>query len=522
MLTPQQRLAGLTPDLQQRVRAIELALQQQRFADAERDVGAALALAPRHAEVLRLHASVQLQRGNPQAAIDALQQAHALRPDDAMLLNALAGVFDRINDYDRARAALRRACELDAAAAPCWFNYGLCLFSDGDVSAAVPVLQRALELAPHDAPTRSLLADALAADGDVDAAIAQYRQIVASAPASGQAWWSLAVQRPLPLTADDVGTMQRVLAGGNIAEHDRVTISFALALALDAQGDYAPAFALMQRAHALAAKTEPCNAAEFASRVDDILAAFPAPAAAPAQGREAIFIVGMPRSGSTLTEQILASHSQVEGGAELVDLPGVIRAESMRLRQPFPQWAHAQSAEAWQALGQRYLQRTARRRRSRPFFTDKLPGNWLYVGAIAAMLPDARIVISLRDALETCFACYRYMFRRHPYTHTFADLAAHRHAFERAVRHWQALFPERVRIQSYEALVAEPETQIRELLEFCGLPFEPACLEFHANRRRVATPSASQVREPLRRDTARAAKYGALLDPLRAALAQST
>jgi hypothetical protein len=150
--------------------------------------------------------------------------------------------------------------------------------------------------------------------------------------------------------------------------------------------------------------------------------------------------------------------------------------------------------------------------------TDKMPANWMYIGTILAMLPDARVVICRRDPLETCLACYRYMFARHPYTHTFADLAAHWRDFDRAVRHWQALYPDRVRVQVYENLVAEPEAQIRELLEFCGLPFEDACLNFHATERRVTTPSAAQVREPLRRDTARAGKYGALLDPLRDAL----
>jgi len=133
-------------------------------------------------------------------------------------------------------------------------------------------------------------------------------------------------------------------------------------------------------------------------------------------------------------------------------------------------------------------------------------------------LPEARVVICRRDPLETCFACYRYMFTQHAYTHDLADLASHWREFDRAVRHWSALYPDRVRVQVYEELVADPETQIRELLAFCGLPFEEACLNFHATERRVTTPSAAQVREPLRRDTARADKYGSLLDPLRAAL----
>jgi hypothetical protein len=147
-----------------------------------------------------------------------------------------------------------------------------------------------------------------------------------------------------------------------------------------------------------------------------------------------------------------------------------------------------------------------------------MPGNWLYVGAILAMLPQARVVICRRDPLETCFGCYRYLFHQHAYTHDFSDLATVWKSFDSACQSWKERYPAQVRVQSYEDLVADPETQIRQLLGFCNLPFEQACLNFHATQRRVATPSAAQVREPLRSDTARAAKYGALLDPLRTVL----
>jgi hypothetical protein len=128
------------------------------------------------------------------------------------------------------------------------------------------------------------------------------------------------------------------------------------------------------------------------------------------------------------------------------------------------------------------------------------------------------VVICRRDALETCFGCYRYHFNQHGYTHDFDDLATAWRGFDRATKHWQRLFPGRVHVQEYETLVADPETRIRELLEFCDLPFEENCLNFHATERHVATPSAAQVRQPIRSDTARTGKYGALLDPLRAAL----
>jgi Flp pilus assembly protein TadD len=521
MLTPQQRHAGLSADLAQRVRGIAHALEQGRVGEAERATIAAMALAPRHPEILRLFGMIQFQRGQFAAAIDTLSQALAQRADDPMIYNALGGAFERIGDAGRSREALRRACELGPDLATCWFNYARRLLVDGDAAAAVPALQRVVALQPGHVTARGMLADILRSDGRFAEAEAQLRGIVEAAPTrAGSAWWNLAMFKPMPLTSRDIAAMQRILKRTDLAESDRIAMSFALAMAQEHAGDYAAAFAQMRRGHALAARTQKYAAAEFDRDLDDILAAFATPAAEAdsAQGGETIFIASLPRSGSTLTEQILASHSQVEGTSELHDLGQVLMDECDRLRRPFTEWVRTHTPGQWRVLGQAYLERTRRWRQRRPRFTDKMPANWMYVGAILAMLPQARVVICRRDPLETCFGCYRYIFTQHPYTHDFADLVSHWRAFDRATRHWQALYPDRVYVQEYEALVADPDARIRALLDFCGLPFEENCLNFHATERRVATPSAAQVREPIRRDTARADKYGALLDPLRAAL----
>ena len=235
-------------------------------------------------------------------------------------------------------------------------------------------------------------------------------------------------------------------------------------------------------------------------------------------GAEVIFIVGMPRSGSTLVEQILASHSQVEGAAELTDLPLLIGEESNRRRKAYPHWLADMRAEDWQRLGQRYLERTARWRKRRPIFTDKLPNNWMHIGMIRAMLPGARIVISRRDALETCFSCYRQYFPGNDYTRNVSDLAAYWRSFDTFASYWAEKERTHVHQHVYEDLLADPEHSIRRLLDFCGLPFEEACLRFNETQRTVGTPSAMQVRQPLRTDTARAPRYGDLLNPLREAL----
>jgi tetratricopeptide (TPR) repeat protein len=517
-MSTESRLAGLSPEIVRRVQAAAQALERGQVDDAEREILAANAERPAHAEILRLIGMTQILRGRASAAIPVLLQADGLRPGDALIQLALGNAFTGVRDHANALAALRRACELAPQLAAAWFNLGRFLYGNGQVEEAAQPLRRTLELSPRYPHARTMLASVLGLDGRVADAEAEYRRILADEPTCGAAWWGLAALTPMPLDAADVARMQALPVDG-IGADDRIALGYALAHALERQGDYAGAFAALRDANARARLRKPWSADAFKAQLDDILAAFPAAAPASfAQGEEVIFIVSLPRSGSTLIEQILASHSQVEGTSELADLPQVVAEESRRLRQPFAQWARTHSAEQWQQLGQRYLQRTLHLRAHRPRHTDKMPGNWLYVGAIARMLPQARIVVVWRDPLETCLGCYRYLFEGHPYTHDFSDLATAWHGFDRASSHWQALHPQQVREQSYERLTADAEAQIRELLDFCGLPFEPACLDFSTTQRRVVTASAGQVREPLRRATARADQYGALLDPLRVAL----
>jgi hypothetical protein len=178
-------------------------------------------------------------------------------------------------------------------------------------------------------------------------------------------------------------------------------------------------------------------------------------------------------------------------------------------------WAAQATADDWRRLGLRYLERTARWTQERPMLVDKLPSNWYYIDAIRAMLPGARVVVARREPLEACFSCYRQFLTNNEYTRTFADLASYWRDFDRYARSALARDAGQTRAFEYEQLLEDPEREIRELLAFCGLPFDPACLEFHNTEREVRTPSAMQVREPLRHDTRHSIRYGALLDPLR-------
>ncbi|MEO8986475.1 MAG: sulfotransferase [Rhodanobacter sp.] len=515
------RLQGLEPGVIQQVMAAGEALDAGRVSEAEQLLAKALASHPEHPEIMRMQAGVHDLRGEHQLAIQVMQRALQKCPQDPLYHNTMGALLGSAGEFEAAIVSLQYACKLTPGLVLAWYNLGVMLTKCVRNDEAVEALRRAVALAPGHLAARALLADILRTKGEVNAASAEYRRLIALRPVEGIAWWGLAELRNHPFTEADAVQMRASLRDRDATEQDRIAIGFALAKALDDLGDYGGSLTALAEANSIARRQQAWDAHAFSKQIAAINAAFErAPSSDDATlGGGAIFVVGLPRSGTTLAEQILATHSAVQGAGELPDLPQVLAEESRRRGKPFPQWVHDMEAVDWSRLGRRYLERTARWRRDRPTFVDKLPNNWIYIGAIRAMLPSAHIVVCRRDPLETCFSCYRQrMDNSNGYTRTFADLASFWHDFNHNVARWVVHDPGHVRAHSYEALIDDTETQIRELVEFCGLPFESACLQFHENRREVRSPSATQVRQPLRRDTARALDYGSLLDPLRKAL----
>jgi tetratricopeptide (TPR) repeat protein len=418
--------------------------------------------------------------------------------------------------------AFRRASELAPQSASFAYNLGRALSNAGDNDASLKELERALQFDAGHRAASALRAEVLRRLGRIDDAIEQYRELLRRQPADVRVWSAMAALNRDCFDDGDLAAMQRIESAPGLGIEEKVRIAFALARAFAAHGRYAEAFASCVRANSLARSKLPWNANAFSAQVDAVLAAFAMPIVQPQTqlGSEMIFIVSLPRSGSTLTEQILAAHAQVDAGDERMDLFNVIAAEGQRRKLPLARWAPGATVADWQRLGHAYLERSRHWRGSAARATDKLPANWLWLGAALAMLPGARVIDCRRDLLETAWSCFSHLFAggAQEFSYDFDSIAAYARDYERAMTQWQAQYPQRIRTQSYEALLADPETQTRELLAFCGLDFDPACLNFHEARRSVRTASAAQVREPLRRDTARTARYGTLLDPLRKAL----
>ena len=515
-------LQGLSSGASRRLVAAAQALVLGRTWEAEPRLRNLLELYPDHPEVLRMYAGLLSLYGDANGARAAMERAISLRPNDAAYWSSLGSALIESALYDDAIAALQRACELDPNYYTAWYNLGLALIRSMRADEAEKALREAIRLAPPEEAVnaRVILGDMLRAEDRMDAAIAEYRDVLAKKPNAGSAWWGLADIKTRRFSDEDFEQLQRAMQLPGAGERDLTSMGYALAKALDDRARYADSLAALAQVHSRVRMRMTWDASAHHAYIEDILATFGRPHAVADEplGSEVVFVTSLPRSGSTLVEQVLASHSQVNGGGELSDLTSVLQGETRRSGRSFPEIAASLQPADWTRMGREYLDRTAHLRRGHARFTDKMPSNWKYIGAIRAMLPAARVIVVRRDPLETCFSCYRQSFANSEYTHTFSDLAAAWRDFDRTAKHWLTLYPGHVYESVYEELVADPETKIRAVLEFCGLPFEPACLEFHKTERKVHTPSATQVREPMRRDTARSQRYGALLDPLRAAL----
>jgi tetratricopeptide (TPR) repeat protein len=478
-------------------------------------------LATDHPEVQYWLGRMHADSGHWQGAAEALSRAAAAREDDFRTWLLLGTARANLGDIEDARRSFQQAMRCSSTASEL-LSLSIECDAQGIYEEALAAVDRALRLQPQSAVALLQRVRCHKALGHALEASADCRSLIATGRETARAWFALVDLKTVPLTESERQQLSAAANQTGTSPADRILLDFALGQALEDAGEHVQALAVLQRANAAVRATTPWNAASFRQNVHTIRAAFSERPVAQAavQGREVIFLVGLPRSGSTLVEQVLAAHSLVEGASELPYLGQVLEAESRRRGRSFPAWVGDASAEDWTRLGQNYLRLSRRWRTQKPIATDKLPDNWLYVGAIRAMLPEARIIDCRREPLETCWSCFKQLFGPGlaGFSYDFDSLAEYVRACESLGDAWAQLHPTHVRVQRYEALVVSPETQIRELLAFCDLPFESACLNFQGAHRAIRTPSALQVRQPMLRASTPAARYGDVLDSLRRAL----
>ena len=519
------RSAPLSPGTRQLLADASKALTEGKRDLAEQALRRVLAETPNLAEAQYLYGVTCLMGGQPAKAADLLRHAVAQRPGDANMQTYLGCALHDAGAFDEASIHLRLACELAPRQVALHYNLGKALKEGGHTRDANVAFRRALTLDPQHVLARIGVADIATMQGDIARAVAEYRHVLRLQPERAEAWHGLANLKTESLGPADIDSIRRALRRPNLPPDTRVMLGFSLFRALEDQQDYAGAFAALRQANADKRRQLAWDASAERAQIDRIMEAFRAPLPAPIDptlGHQVILIASMPRSGSTLVEHILATHADVEGANEISDLPQVVEDESRRRGQPFPQWVAAATADDWQRLGRDYLTRTARWRQQRPRFTDKNVINWPLLGAARLMLPGAKIIHCHRDPVETCFSCYRHLFRQGVhYSYDLDDMAAHYRDYERLSAFWLTRHPQHVLSFCYDTLVQEPGTQIRRLLAFCELRFDPACLTPHQTTRDVlSTASAAQVREPIHADTAHSAPYREWLQSLRERLSK--
>jgi len=370
---------------------------------------------------------------------------------------------------------------------------------------AVEAYERAARLKPPEPRLQLSIGHILKTLGRRPESEAAYKAVLALDPGLAEAWWSLADLKNYTFSDSEVAAMRALLAQDKRGRSNEAQLHFALGKAYEQREEYADAFAHYARGNALRRLDAPFDIEDFERRGERIRALFDAGffaarAGTGDQSTAPIFIVGLPRSGSTLIEQILASHSRVEGTMELPNILQIVREldDTSPDRTGYPEAVRGLPAAQLATLGARYLAQIAPLRHGRQHFTDKLPNNFSHVGLIHTILPNAVIIDARRHPMDACFSTFRQHFAEgQTFSYDLELLGRYYRSYLALMDHWDATLPGKVLHLQYEELVRNPETSIRRLLEHCRLPFEAACLSFHKTQRTVRTASAEQVRQPL-------------------------
>ena len=344
--------------------------------------------------------------------------------------------------------------------------------------------------------------------GLLDESIRSYREAYSRRPDYGDAYWSLANTKTYKFTDEEIDLIRRNADTPGVAAGDRVHLYFAGGKALEDRGEYAESFVCYEKGNALKLRQTGYRIEKMEARVEAQVETCTSELFAQRQGagadcRDPIFIVGLPRSGSTLLEQILASHSMVDGTMELHNILAL--AQKLRGREPektsrYPAILHELDEDYFRRFGEQYIKETRVYRGDAPLFTDKMPNNFLHVGLIRLILPNARVIDARRDPMACCFSCFKQLFGEgQEFTYGLEEVGRYYRAYVRLMDHWDRALPGFVLRVVHEDVVDDLETQVRRILDFCGLPFEESCLNFHETERSVRTPSSEQVRQPIYR-----------------------
>jgi tetratricopeptide (TPR) repeat protein len=497
---------------------------------------------PEHIEGMRLFARIGMKVGVLDDAELILEALLERAPDyRAARYDYVQVLLDR-QRTQRAREELDKLLKQEPANPAYRTAYATALVGLGEGERGVRLYRELLTEVPekptaaearswnqHASEVHLSVAHALKTLGRTQEAVESYHAAAATRADYGDAYWSLANLKTYRFTEEELARMRNLEAASATRVVDRFHLCFALGKALEDRGEFAESFRYYERGNALKksqCRYQPRFMDQNAALQEQVCTAelFAARQGVGCPSEEPIFIVGLPRSGSTLIEQILASHSQVEGTLELAEIPRRVAQlqgrESVDSAPRYPGVLAELNADELRRFGERYLADTRVYRHDKPRFIDKMPNNFRHLGLIHLILPNARIIDARREAMACCFSNFKQLFASgQEFTYSFEDIAHYYRSYVRLMAHWDAVLPGKVLRVQHEDLVADLEGNVRRILEFCGLDFEPACLEFYKTARSVRTASSEQVRQPIYREGLdQWRNFEPWLDPLRKAL----
>lgn len=515
--------------LPQELVAVTHLLYEGKLLKAEKLCRAFLQKTPHHIEAMRLLAEIGSRFGVLEDADFLLESAIEFDPGNTQLRLDHIQILRKRQKFEAALAQAKHLYDREPDNPLFQSHYAIECMQTGDYDTALALFDAVLDTLPEDPATLTSRGHALKTLGRQDEAIASYRKAFAVQPDHGDAYYALANLKTYRFTDAEISAMRRQEAGPDLSFQHRIHLCFALGKGFEDREEYDRSFEYYERGNELKrvqtrytseqmeeeleAQASVCTAELFEKQGDK---GCPAP--------DPIFIVGLPRAGSTLLEQILASHSQVDGTLEL---PNIL-ALSHRLRgrkrvsdkTRYPAILHDLAPQQLRELGEDYIENTRIHRRGAPFFTDKMPNNFRHIGLIKLILPNAKIIDARRAPMACCFSGFKQLFAEgQEFTYGLEEIGRYYRGYVELMAHWDRVLPGQILRVQYEDVVADLETQVRRLLDFCGLPFEQACLDFHTTERAVRTASSEQVRRPIYDSGVEQWRhFERHLDPLKAAL----
>jgi len=523
------KILALRPDFGEACNNLgKVLLDQGKLDEAATQFERALAINPNFPDAYNnLGAALRVQ-GKLDQAVARLEQAIALKPDYAQACYNLGNVLKDQNKLDDAAARYARAVTLNPGLFQAHNNLGAVLSAQGKLDQAMTRLGQAIALKPDYPEAHNNLGKVLDEQGKFDQATARFEQALTLRPDFAEAHYNRSNLKTFRPRDPDLAALEAIASdAGRLPPDKMVYIHFALGKALEDVGDYPRAFEHWLQGNALKHREINYDEVGFQRTCRLVADAFDASlfdrfSAAGDPSSVAIFVLGMPRSGSTLIEQVLASHPQVHAAGELKNLERVVNTvgDSAGQPVPYPVWICALDSNILRRLGNAYLASLPSLPEGKKQIIDKEPGNFLRVGLIRLILPNARIIHTMRDPADTCVSCFSRLFTDLPFTYDLAELGRYYRGYHELMAHWRSVLPAGAMLDvSYEDVVDNLEEQARRLIDYCGLPWDDRCLSFHETRRPIATASNVQVRRPIYRTSLeRWRRYEVYLQPLLAEL----